>query len=128
MVMHLVAGFASSGARWRAVCSCGYTTTPRVDERRALAALHTEHELSAPVCGLCGHDYTGRSWRQLRDVDLRILASAPAGDQFLACRDLPQSCRDGAAQRQMHLDRAAREGFGLPVPPPRLRVVPGGRR
>ncbi|MEU7802556.1 hypothetical protein AB0B10_25180 [Micromonospora arborensis] len=124
-LMHLVDGFLPIGGRVRATCSCGHTTTPRVDETRALAALRADHELSPPICALCGHDYTGRSWYQLRTVDLRILTDSTNG-QFLACRDLPTSCLDGAAQRQMHLDRAAFEGFGLPVPAPRLRVIPGG--
>lgn len=127
VVVHLMAGFLPSGRRVRAACSCGYTTTPRTDEARALAALRAGHELSTPVCALCGHDYTGRTWRQLRDLDLRILTASPT-EQVLACRDLPQSCLDGAAQRQLHLDRAALEGLGLPVPAPRLRIIPGGQR
>ncbi|MEU1813210.1 hypothetical protein [Micromonospora aurantiaca (nom. illeg.)] len=124
-LVHLVSGFLPSGRRVRAVCSCGHTTNPRPDDDQALTALRAEHELTTPVCALCGHDYTGRSWQQLRDVDLRVLTDS-TGKQFLACRDLTQSCRDGYDQRQMHLDRAAFEGLGLPVPAPQLRVLPGG--
>lgn len=124
--VHLMDGLAPSGRRVRAVCSCGHATTPRADEDRALAALTAEHELTRPQCALCGHDYTGRSWQQLARADLRILTDS-TGDQFLVCRDMPRSCADGAAQRQVHLDRAAFEGFGLPVPPPTLRVIPGGQ-
>lgn len=125
--VHLVSGLTPSGQRVRAVCACGHVTSPRADEGRALDALRAEHPLSAPICALCGHDYTGRSWQELRDVDLRILALA-GGEQFLACRDMPQSCYDGYQQRQMHLDRAAFEGFDLPVPAPQLRIIPGGQR
>ncbi|MEV0732278.1 hypothetical protein [Polymorphospora sp. NPDC050346] len=125
-LVHLVAGLLGAGRRVRAACSCGHTTTARADDARAIAALRAEHELTAPVCVLCGHDYTGQSWQQLRDVVLRIFTTPTTGEQFLACRDMPQSCRDGAAQRQMHLDRAALEGLRLPVPAPQLRVIPGG--
>ncbi len=124
--IHLMNGFASSGARVRAVCSCGYATTPRAGDDRAFAAFTAEHELTAPVCALCRHDYTGRSWQQIRDHDLQILTDSLDGE-FLACRDMPQSCRDGYAQIQMHLDRAARDGFGIAHPSPALRVLPGGK-
>jgi hypothetical protein len=127
--VHLMSGFAPSGHRVRAVCSCGYQTTPRVDERRALEALTSEHGSTRPVCALCGRDYEGRDWLQLRR-DLQILPDPYSDDrvldQFLVCRDAPQACRDGARQRQVHLDRAVAEAWGLPeLTRPRLRVVGG---
>lgn len=125
--VHLVSGLLPAGQRVRAVCACGHATSPRVDEARALDALRAEHPLSAAICALCGHDFTGRSWQELRDVDLRILVLA-SGEEFLTCRDMPQSCRDGYQQRQMHLDRAAFEGLDLPVPAPQLRIIPGGQQ
>jgi hypothetical protein len=71
-----------------------------------------------------GRDYAGRSWEQVRD-DLQILTD-PGHGEFLACRGALAACRDGAAQRQVRLDRAAFESFG--AEPPRLRVVHGSDR
>jgi hypothetical protein len=124
--VHLMQGFAPSGRRRRAVCSCGQTTTPRADDARALAALLAEHGTTEPVCALCGHDYSGRTWQQLRDTDLQILTDTLDGE-FLACRDMPKACREGASQRQVHLDRAAFDGFGIEMPRPRLEVIEGGK-
>ncbi|GAB3901753.1 hypothetical protein GCM10029964_091020 [Kibdelosporangium lantanae] len=120
-------GYLPSGRNVRAVCSCGHHTTPRVDQARALDALLSEHGHTMPVCQTCGTDYTGHSWEQLRH-DLEILTEPATGDEFLTCRGMPRSCRDGGAQRQLHLDRAAEEALGVPLLPerPRLRVIPGG--
>ena len=123
--VHLMAGFAPSGRRVRAVCSCGEATTPRASMQRALAALLAEHGTTRPRCVLCGRDYEGLSWQQVRDA-LVVLEDRLDGE-FLACRDMPQSCRDGAAQRQVHLDRAAFDALGIEKPAPMLRVLPGGK-
>lgn len=122
---HLMAGFAPSGKRVRAVCSCGEATTPRADQARALAALLAEHGTTRPQCASCGHDYDGLSWQQIRDA--LVVLDLGADGEFLACRGTPQRCREGAAQRQVHLDRAAFDGLGLTKPPPALRVLKGGR-
>ena len=114
-------GYVPGGRGVRAVCSCGHATTPRADEQRALRALASEHGQTTPRCAVCDRDYEGRSWEQLRD-DLQILTDPDHGE-FLACRGAPQACRDGAAQRQVHLDRAAFEQLGAEPPRPRLRVV-----
>lgn len=98
--VHLMAGFARSGRRARAVCTCGEATTPRASEARALTALRAEHGATRAQCALCGHDYEGLSWQRIRD---------------------------GAAQRQVHLDRAAFDALGVAKPPAVLRVVKGGR-
>jgi hypothetical protein len=74
---------------------------------------------------LCGADYAGTDWLTLRSRYVQVLTDPVTGDEFLTCRDLPRSCRDGAAQRQLHLDRSAAEAFGLVLPPPALRVVGG---
>jgi hypothetical protein len=124
--VHLMDGFAPSGKRVRAVCSCGYATTPRADQNRALTALLSEHGYTRPVCALCGRDYEGLSWQQIRD-GLAVLNDRLDGE-FLACRDMPQSCRDGAAQRQVQLDRAAFEQLGAELPSPRLRLIQGGNQ
>ena len=123
--VHLMAGFAPSGKRVRAVCSCGEATTPRADQARALAALLAEHGTTRAQCALCGRDHDGESWQRIRDA-LTILDD-PLDGEFLACRDMPRSCREGAAQRQVHLDRAAFDALGVAKPPPALRVVKGGR-
>ena len=125
--VHLMDGFAPSGRRVRAACTCGVATTPRVNETRALDALQSDHGFTPPVCALCGHDYEGRTWLQIVRHDLQILKDSIDGE-FLACRDMPQACRDGADQRQMHLDREAFDAFGIPTQAPKLRVIPGGRQ
>src|SRR5262249_8522645 len=100
--VHLMDGFLPAGRKVRAVCSCGYQTSPRVDERRALQALESEHGYTRPVCVLCGRDYEDRTWQQLRDMDLQVLTDPATGAEFIACRDAPPACREGAAQRQIH--------------------------
>lgn len=128
-LVHRPDGFAPSGPRQRAVCSCGWSTSPRSSEERALATLESEHGHSWPVCALCGKDYDDLSltWQQLRD-QLEILTD-PDGKlgQVLVCRGMPSTCLDAAAQRQVHLDRAAFDDLGMEAPRPRLRVVEGGQ-
>ena len=124
--IHLVDGFAPSGHRVRAACTCGEATTPRADEARALAALLAEHGITRPRCVLCGRDYDGLSWRQIRDA--LVILHDPLDGEFVACRDMPQACRDGAAQRQVHLDRAAFDALGVDKIRPTLRVLPGGKQ
>jgi hypothetical protein len=120
-----MAGFAPSGRRVRAVCSCGEATTPRASQARALAALLAEQGTSRPRCTLCGRNYEGQPWQEIRDA-LVVVFDVGIDGEFLACRDMPQSCRDGAARRQVHLDRAAFDALGIPKPAPVLRVLPGG--
>lgn len=119
--VHLPGGFLPSGARVRAVCLCGWVTTPRVDQARALAALLDGHGHDEPVCVLCGKDYNDRPAQRWRD-GLQVLDD-PSGGQFVVCRGMPRACQEGAAQRQVHLDRAAFEAFGAEPPRPRLRMV-----
>lgn len=126
--VHLPSGYLPVGKKIRAVCACGWMTTPRATEDRALTALLQDHGWTAPICVLCEQDHqghVGRDWAALRR-EVEILDD-PRGGTFLVCRDSPQSCRDRADQRMLHLDRAAAEGFGIDVPRPRLRVVEGGR-
>jgi hypothetical protein len=123
--VHLIDGLAPSGRKVYAVCSCGFRTTPRVSEGRALAALVQTHPLTDPTCALCGAEHAGHGWLALRSRYVQILTDPATGDEFLTCRGLPRSCRDGAAQRQLHLDRAAADAFGLEPRPPALRVVGG---
>ncbi len=121
--VHLIDGLARSGARVRAVCTCGYATSPRANEERAVFALRVEHELTEPVCALCGTEHSGHDWQSLRSRYVQILTDPGTGDQFLTCRGLPRSCQDGAAQRQVHLDRAVAESFGIELRRPDLRIV-----
>ncbi|MEH1124774.1 hypothetical protein [Micromonospora sp. CPCC 206061] len=123
--VHLIDGLVPSGGRVYAVCTCGARTTPRVSEDRALAALVEAHPLTEPKCALCGADHAGHDWLALRSRYVQVVADPATGDQFLACRGMPRSCQDGAAQRQLHLDRAAAEAFGLEPRPPAVRVVGG---
>jgi hypothetical protein len=92
-----------------------------------LAALLDDHGWTPPICVTCGPDhqgYPGRNWEALRARNVQILTDPATGGTFLVCRDLPQSCREGSAQRQLHLDRAAFDAFGLELPP-RLCVIEG---
>lgn len=127
---HIPGGFLSSGARIRAACSCGWTSTPRVDEAHAKLALESEHGLSAPLCALCGRD-RGREGVAMADRyrDLVVVSADhdDASETFLVCRNERVICHDLTAQAQVHLDRAAFESLGMSAPGPRLRVIPGGQ-
>lgn len=124
--VHLPNGYLPVGRRHRAVCTCGWMTTPRATEDRALTALLSDHGWTVPICVLCEKDhqgYVGRNWSALqREVEV---LDDPRGGTFLVCRDSPQSCRDRTDQRMLHMDRTVAEGFGIEVPRPRLRVVEG---
>lgn len=111
-------GTLTAGTKVRAVCTCGFRTTPRADQAHALTALLSEHGYTEPVCALCGADYRSHSWSQLCTRDLQVLTDPATGDEFLACQGMPQSCRDGAARRQTHLDRAAADSLGIELPAP----------
>jgi hypothetical protein len=131
-IVHIAAGFTSSGDRVRAACSCGFRTTPRVDRRRALVALQ-QHGLDPPVCTLCERDARDRSPATSTVLDqyrrLEVITDPETGEQFLACRDDRRACNDLARRRQVELDRAAFEAFSLEPPRPQLRVVhPRGGR
>ncbi|GLY55198.1 hypothetical protein [Lentzea sp. NBRC 102530] len=121
--VHLPSGYLPSGKRVRAGCWCGWITTPRVDQRRALEALLSEHGFTDPVCKLCGADYNGRSWDEILSRHVEILTDPVNEDEFIVCRHLPQSCRDGATQRQLHLDQAAGAALGIEMPRPKLRLI-----
>ncbi|MBF6301651.1 hypothetical protein IU459_29535 [Nocardia amamiensis] len=130
----LPAGFTPVGRKVRAWCMCGWCTTPRVNQDRALDALLSEHGWTAPICALCETDYRphvpGRNggfdgWLELRRL-VEILTDPATGDKFLACAGMPQSCRDGAKQKQLQLDRDVADGFGIELPRPTLRLVRGG--
>jgi hypothetical protein len=123
--VHLIDGLVPSGRKVCAVCTCGARTTPRVSEDRALAALVESHPLTEPTCVLCGADYAGTDWLTLRSRYVQVLTDPVTGDEFLTCRDLPRSCRDGAAQRQLHLDRSAAEAFGCQICQPPRPVCAG---
>jgi hypothetical protein len=99
-------------------------TTPRVSENRARAALSADHPLDLPESALCGRQRPATDPDAGRLKDLKILTITGATvEQVLVCKTDLTACRDGAIQRQMHLDRAAFEGFGLEPPIPRLRLI-----
>ncbi|OJF14509.1 hypothetical protein [Couchioplanes caeruleus] len=126
--VHLPAGFLPAGRRSRAVCTCGHPTTPRADEARALTALLTEHGSTRPVCSLCGRDFDDFPREALIGRSVQILTDPVSRAETLVCKDAPQSCREGAAQRQVQLDRAAYDELGIEGPRPRLTVLPGGKQ
>ena len=104
--VHLPAGYLPSGRKVRAACSCGFLTTARVNEARALAALLTEHDYTDPVCAICGKDHryarayesAVSRWESLRHHLIEILPDPSTGGTFLVCRGMPPSCRPGAAR------------------------------
>lgn len=64
--LHFPEGWIERGGKVRACCHCGWATTPRVDRKRARAALDTEHGWTSRMqdvdgrwielaCGICGH-------------------------------------------------------------------------
>lgn len=131
--VHAPDGYTSAGERWRAWCSCGWSTTPRVDQARARQALERQHGWSDAVCQLCrrerpGFDAVGRF------AHLRLYSWEETGqrgglgpEQWLACADDTRACHDLSAQRQLHLDKTAFDALGLELPDPRLRVIRGER-
>ncbi|MEU1986146.1 hypothetical protein [Nocardia sp. NPDC019395] len=122
-IVHLPSGFTSSGEKVRACCTCGWRTTPRVSEARALSALLNTHGHNDPLCQLCRRDYSGLDWFEMLTHHVEILTEPASRKQFLVCRGLPKSCREGAAQNQVHLDRAAADLLDIELPRPTLRVV-----
>lgn len=119
-IPHLFSGLApAAGGKVRACCTCGYRTSPRAGLVRARTALEVDHALSLPTCGLCGRTRSDRD-EIGRYTDVEILTDDQVGDHMIVCRHAPQTCRDLAARRQVHLDRAV---LGDTTPPPTLRVV-----
>lgn len=110
--VHLPWGYLPSGRKVRAACSCGFLTTARVDEARALAALLTGHGYTDPVCAVCekNHHYARAyesavsRWDNLRHNQIEILTDDGTGGTFLVCRGMPPSCRPSVAQQQTHTD------------------------
>jgi hypothetical protein len=64
--LHFPTGYAPAGrGKVRAACHCGWTTTPRVDRRRAFQALLDDHGYTGagtidPSCGICGYTMKAR--------------------------------------------------------------------
>lgn len=116
--VHVPAGTFLSGRRFRAACSCGWVSTPRVDERRAVEALETEHGYEDAICALCGRsrDDMGLPWAD-RYRHVEVLTDPASGDQFLACSDDQEECRTLSAQASQKLTEVRR---------PVLRVIQGG--
>ena len=118
-LVHVPAGTLPSGRRFRAVCSCGWVSTPRVDERRAVEALETEHGYQDAVCAPCGRDRDdpGLPWGD-RYRHIEVLTDPASGDQVLACSDDQAACQTLSA-------KAALESVAAPRPS--LRVISGGK-
>lgn len=93
--VHLPAGFKPAGLRVRAVCHCGWTSTPRVDQRRALAALAEDHGWSEPKCARCGRNWTPSGVTTVdaallgmhRDVQI-VDAGRPGRERLLCASDV----------------------------------------
>jgi hypothetical protein len=87
-IVHWMSGFTPSGSKSRAWCRCGYRTTPRADEDRALRALVAAHQLDTAECVLCGVTYA--DWPDF-DFFLQVLKDPMTGDEFAICQD-PTAC------------------------------------
>lgn len=74
-------GLLPSGRRWRAVCHCGYATTPRASTKLASDALLTEHGWTAGACAICEQSVPTRPWEVLRPLDDGIR-------EIWVCRDV----------------------------------------
>jgi hypothetical protein len=105
--VHLLADVTASGRRFRAYCTCGWSTTPRVDRRRAIEALETGHGYQDPVCDLCGRNRTDTDlpWSQRND-HVRLLVDEPNGDQLVVCRDDTRACSDLTRRAQLQVVRS----------------------
>lgn len=114
--LHFPTGYAPAGrGKVRAACHCGWTTTPRVDRKRAFQALLDEHGYTGggtidPSCGICGYTMKARGndryFTELRypwDVfkplmqDGRPYVTPPAEGS----REV-YVCRDGVACHRRH--------------------------
>jgi hypothetical protein len=117
--VHLPSGYRPADRRVRAACSCGFTTTPRADERRAREALEREHGSSASTCVLCGRNRADpRLPASQRYERLDVVSDAVTKEQYLICGDDPVTCLDLTDQRH-----AARAVAAVAAPRPRLRLV-----
>jgi hypothetical protein len=106
------------------MCHCGYTTTPRASEQRALQALHSEHGQQAETCDICHRDRHDPGARRPFE-HLRVITDPDNGDELLVCADDQQACNDAGRQLQVQLDRAAFDSLGIEMPRPRLRLIEG---
>jgi hypothetical protein len=104
--VHLLADVTASGRRFRAYCTCGWSTTPRLDRRRAIEALETGHGYQDPVCDLCERNRTDTNlpWSQRND-HVRVLVDEPNGDQLVVCRDDTRACSDLTRRAQLQVVR-----------------------
>lgn len=92
-IVHWMSGFSPSGSKVRATCRCGYETTPRADDDRALRALAADHNLDAAECVLCGVTYEDTNWLDLRQ-SLQLMKDPIMGDEYPMCLD-PAVCMTG---------------------------------
>jgi hypothetical protein len=88
-----MSGFSPSGSKSRAWCRCGYGTTPRADEDRALRALAASHQLDTAECVLWGVTYADTDWLDFRRF-LQVLK-----DPCPATRSSPDLPRSASASR-----------------------------
>ena len=88
----------------RAACSCGHLTTRCASEALTVAALRSEHGFTPPVCALCGRDFAHLTWAGIKHT---LVIHDDDGQQFLACRGMPDECTRLYQRRQAALDAAA---------------------
>ncbi|WP_218177715.1 DUF2786 domain-containing protein [Amycolatopsis australiensis] len=91
VIVHWMSGFSPSGNRSRAWCRCGYGTSPRVTECRALRALTDSHSLDVAECVLCGVVYPADDWVNFRGR-LQVVKDPTTGDEFSMCIN-PKTCK-----------------------------------
>lgn len=127
--LHFYAGALPAGRKVRAVCHCGYVTTPRVSLERARDALDVEHGFTSVVCQLCDRDLQELAGPRGHDLAVRAARVVPVPDplpgeaaEFFACRDT-DTCYALARAIQHELDKAASLALGMR---PQLRLIRGG--
>jgi hypothetical protein len=87
VLVHRMEGFVSRSRGWAACCRCGYTTTPRVRQDRAFAALCYDHQLDVPECVLCGLTLDLSDWQTVRD-SFMVFHDDFRRREHVMCRDL----------------------------------------
>lgn len=128
-VVHIPVGFHRIGRGVRALCRCGWMTTPRVSQSRALAAMAREHGCTRPSCAMCGRDrspmrYTSvdETWLQMH-CNLRIETYGPADSEMLVCSTDLDYCHD--MQRRKRRAIESLDPFAGPKPEPAVgKVLP----
>jgi hypothetical protein len=118
--VHFLAGWAPVGSKHRAVCHCGWATTPRSTPARAQQALAHEHgDTQRADCSICAQRYDTRDMQIVVMTDvMEPLHDADRGRDVWVCRDKVSCTARYAAQQptpaHQGADAAGLDLFKLP--------------